>query len=183
MRQGSCWSEARSSPSGRGRYSFGTRSPKCKTARFGCTACTSRRMGMRALSACSTRTASESSCSTGARSTNWTGETRQGPLTLVPLSAYFKDGRAKVELALARGRRAYDKRRAIAERDVQIELRRELGRGGPALGVIDEETPKRASGRPPTIAGPTVTRPVTSEGSGKHRLAQGRPVPRMTLLI
>ena len=41
------------------------------------------------------------------------------------------------------------------------------GRGGPALGVIDEETPKRASGRPPTIAGPTVTRPVTSEGSGK----------------
>ncbi len=54
-------------------------------------------------------------------------QTRQGPLTLVPLSAYFKDGRAKVEVALARGRRAYDKRRAIAERDMQLELRRELG--------------------------------------------------------
>jgi SsrA-binding protein len=54
-------------------------------------------------------------------------QTRQGPLTLVPLSAYFKDGRAKVELALARGRRAYDKRRAIAERDAQMELRREMG--------------------------------------------------------
>jgi SsrA-binding protein len=54
-------------------------------------------------------------------------QTRQGPLTLVPLSAYFKDGRAKVELALAKGRRAYDKRRAIAERDAQMDLQREMG--------------------------------------------------------
>ena len=38
-------------------------------------------------------------------------------LTLVPLSIYFKDGRAKVELAVARGRKHADKRRAIAERD------------------------------------------------------------------
>ena len=48
-------------------------------------------------------------------------ETQQGPLTLVPLSAYFKDGRVKVELALARGRRDYDKRRAIAEREADME--------------------------------------------------------------
>jgi SsrA-binding protein len=61
-------------------------------------------------------------------------QTRQGPLTLVPLSAYFKDGRAKVEVALARGRRAYDKRRAIAERDMQLELRRELGARRPRPG-------------------------------------------------
>ena len=54
-------------------------------------------------------------------------ETQQGPLTLVPLSAYFKDGRAKVELALARGRREYDKRRAIADRDAEMEAKRELG--------------------------------------------------------
>jgi SsrA-binding protein len=53
-------------------------------------------------------------------------ETQQGPLTLVPLSAYFKDGRVKVELALAKGRRAYDKRRAIAERDADMEARREV---------------------------------------------------------
>ncbi|MEX2256603.1 MAG: SsrA-binding protein SmpB [Acidimicrobiia bacterium] len=38
-------------------------------------------------------------------------------VTLVPLRLYFKDGRAKVELAVARGKRAYDKRHAIAERD------------------------------------------------------------------
>lgn len=54
-----------------------------------------------------------------------TRETRQGPLTLVPLSVYFKDGRAKVEIALARGRRAYDKRRAIADREAQLEAKRE----------------------------------------------------------
>jgi SsrA-binding protein len=54
-------------------------------------------------------------------------ETRQGPLTLVPLSAYFKGGRAKVELALARGRRDYDKRRAIADREALMEAKRAMG--------------------------------------------------------
>ena len=54
-------------------------------------------------------------------------QTRQGPLTLVPLSAYFKDGRVKVELALARGRKAYDKRRAIADREAQMEAKRAMG--------------------------------------------------------
>lgn len=48
----------------------------------------------------------------------------QQSLTLVPLSVYFKDGRAKVALALARGRRSYDKRHAIAERDAALEARR-----------------------------------------------------------
>jgi SsrA-binding protein len=50
--------------------------------------------------------------------------TTQDSLTLVPLAIYFKDGRAKVDLALARGRRRYDKRHAIAERDADMELRR-----------------------------------------------------------
>ena len=45
------------------------------------------------------------------------GRVAQKALTLVPLSIYFKDGLAKVEIALARGRRLYDKRHAIAERD------------------------------------------------------------------
>ena len=49
-------------------------------------------------------------------------------LTIVPLSLYFKDGRAKVEVALARGKRAYDKRQSIAKRDAQREATRELGR-------------------------------------------------------
>jgi SsrA-binding protein len=47
-------------------------------------------------------------------------------VTLVPLRVYFKDGRAKVELAVAKGKRAYDKRRAIAERDAKREAERAL---------------------------------------------------------
>jgi SsrA-binding protein len=54
-------------------------------------------------------------------------QTRAGSLTLVPLSAYFKDGRAKVELALAKGRKDYDKRRAIADREAQMEAKRAMG--------------------------------------------------------
>ncbi len=50
--------------------------------------------------------------------------TQQESLTLVPLSLYFKDGRAKVDLALAKGRRLYDKRHAIAARDADMEARR-----------------------------------------------------------
>ena len=56
------------------------------------------------------------------------GRTQQQALTLVPLSIYFKDGRAKVELALARGRRLYDKRHAIAARDADREALREASR-------------------------------------------------------
>ena len=41
--------------------------------------------------------------------------------TLVPLSLYFKDGRAKVEIALARGKKAYDKRHSLAERQADRE--------------------------------------------------------------
>jgi len=56
--------------------------------------------------------------------------TRQESLTLVPLSLYFKEGRAKLELALARGRRRYDKRQAIAERDARRETERAISRKG-----------------------------------------------------
>jgi SsrA-binding protein len=47
-------------------------------------------------------------------------------VTLVPLSLYFQDGWAKVEIALARGRRSFDKRQAIAQRDANWEIAREL---------------------------------------------------------
>ncbi|TDC33952.1 SsrA-binding protein SmpB [Micromonospora sp. KC213] len=53
---------------------------------------------------------------------------RDGGVTLVPLSMYFSNGWAKVELALARGNRSYDKRQALAERDANREIARELGR-------------------------------------------------------
>lgn len=46
--------------------------------------------------------------------------------TLVPLKLYFKDGKAKVELALARRRRTQDKRQAIRERDAELEARRAM---------------------------------------------------------
>ncbi len=49
-------------------------------------------------------------------------------LTLIPLSIYFSGGRAKVELALARGRARYDKRRAIREREQDREMARAEGR-------------------------------------------------------
>ena len=55
----------------------------------------------------------------------WMGRSQQQSLTMVPLSIYFKDGRAKVDLALARGRRQYDKRHAIATRDAGREAARE----------------------------------------------------------
>ncbi|MHB1987905.1 MAG: SsrA-binding protein SmpB [Acidimicrobiales bacterium] len=54
------------------------------------------------------------------------GKVAQKALTLIPLSVYFKDGRAKVEIALARGRRLYDKRHAIAERDAVRETQRAI---------------------------------------------------------
>jgi SsrA-binding protein len=49
-------------------------------------------------------------------------------LTLVPLSLYFSDGWAKVELGLARGLKSYDKRQVMAERDAKREIAREMGR-------------------------------------------------------
>lgn len=56
------------------------------------------------------------------------GKTREGSLTLVPLSVYFLHGKVKVELALARGKQAHDKRQDMARRDAQREVTRALGR-------------------------------------------------------
>ena len=56
------------------------------------------------------------------------GKTKESGLTIVPLALYFKDGKAKVEIALARGKRAYDKRQALAEKQSKREAERALGR-------------------------------------------------------
>ncbi|MGZ4517212.1 MAG: SsrA-binding protein SmpB [Mycobacteriaceae bacterium] len=56
------------------------------------------------------------------------GKTREGSLTLVPLSMYFSNGYVKVELALAKGKQAHDKRQDLAKRDMEREVTRELGR-------------------------------------------------------
>jgi SsrA-binding protein len=56
------------------------------------------------------------------------GKTKESGLTLVPLSLYFSAGKVKVELALARGKRSYDKRQDLARRDADREVQRALGR-------------------------------------------------------
>jgi SsrA-binding protein len=56
------------------------------------------------------------------------GKTKESGLALVPLSMYFKDGKVKVELALAKGKKAYDKRQALAKRDAQREIVKAAGR-------------------------------------------------------
>jgi len=56
------------------------------------------------------------------------GKVKESGLTLVPLAIYFSDGWAKVEVALARGKRTYDKRQDLAKRDAEREISRVAGR-------------------------------------------------------
>ncbi|WP_043620532.1 SsrA-binding protein SmpB [Nonomuraea candida] len=53
-------------------------------------------------------------------------KTKEGGLTIVPLTLYFKDGRAKVEIAVARGKKDWDKRQALAEQQAKREMARAL---------------------------------------------------------
>jgi len=57
-------------------------------------------------------------------------KTAERGLTIVPLSLYFKDGRAKVELGVGRGKRTYDKRQDLAQRDAAREVERAFRRRG-----------------------------------------------------
>lgn len=62
------------------------------------------------------------------------GKLRRGNFALVPLSLYFTEGKVKVEIALARGKHAHDKRQDLARRDAQREVIRELGRRAKGMG-------------------------------------------------
>jgi SsrA-binding protein len=53
---------------------------------------------------------------------------REKGLTLIPTRMYFKDGKAKVEIALGRGKKSYDKRQALAEKQSKREMQRALAR-------------------------------------------------------
>jgi SsrA-binding protein len=55
-----------------------------------------------------------------------TGKTKERGLTLIPLKVYFKNGRAKVELGLARGKKLYDKRETLRRKVAQREVERSL---------------------------------------------------------
>ncbi|MFE0589742.1 SsrA-binding protein [Micromonospora echinospora] len=61
------------------------------------------------------------------------GKSREGGLTLVPLQVYFSDGWAKVEIGLAKGKKAYDKRQDLAKRDADREINRAMGRRGKGM--------------------------------------------------
>ena len=56
------------------------------------------------------------------------GVIKQGGLTLIPLSLYFKDGKAKVEIAVAKGKKAHDKRETLKQQQATREVDRELSR-------------------------------------------------------
>jgi SsrA-binding protein len=56
------------------------------------------------------------------------GKTGERGLALIPLRVYFSHGLAKVELGLGRGKRQFEKRQAIAEREHRREIEREVGR-------------------------------------------------------
>lgn len=60
--------------------------------------------------------------------TRLVGKVKESGLSLVPLSMYFSDGKAKVELALSKGKKAHDKRHDLAKRDAEREIQRALGR-------------------------------------------------------
>jgi SsrA-binding protein len=55
-------------------------------------------------------------------------EVRQKGMTLVPTRMYLRDGRAKLEVAVARGKRKYDKRQTLARREAEREMARSRGR-------------------------------------------------------
>jgi SsrA-binding protein len=54
------------------------------------------------------------------------GKTREAGFTLIPLSLYFKDGFAKVEIGLARGKKSFDKRESLKKKDAEREIRRDI---------------------------------------------------------
>ena len=58
---------------------------------------------------------------------NWYGKVKERGLTIIPLKVYLKNNKwAKVEIALVRGKKKYDKRKDIAKKDMQREIQREL---------------------------------------------------------
>jgi SsrA-binding protein len=55
---------------------------------------------------------------------------RQKGMTIVPTRVYLKNGRAKLEIAVAKGKKLYDKRQTIAKRDAEREIERDFRRRG-----------------------------------------------------
>ncbi len=57
------------------------------------------------------------------------GKSQEKGFSIIPIKLYFKDGKVKVEIALVKGKKKYDRRQELKERDLQRQLRRELKEG------------------------------------------------------
>ena len=97
----------------------------CATARYGCTTCTSRPTS-RPRARGTTRSGPRKLLMHKREIERLIGKTHEKGLTLVPTRMYFSGPRAKVELALARGKEQRDKREVIREREQRREMEREL---------------------------------------------------------
>lgn len=73
----------------------------------------------------------------------WEQRVRESGLSLVPLSMYFSDGRVKVELALVRGKKTWDRRHDLAEREAQRDIERAMSRY--AKGAVEVSARRRSS--------------------------------------
>jgi SsrA-binding protein len=69
-------------------------------------------------------------------------KTKESGLAIIPLQLYFSDGHAKVEIALAKGRKSHDKRQALSERDAKRDIAKAMGRA-----IKGRAAEKRGSGR------------------------------------
>ncbi len=74
-------------------------------------------------------------------------KSKESGYTIVPLALYFKDGYAKVEIALARGKRSFDKRQTLAERDAKRDIARAIGSARQALAAAGRRASAAGSGR------------------------------------
>ena len=135
-------------------------------ASAGCTGSTSRPTRSPTASRPRPRSAPASCSSTATRSSD-SRAVDQDRLTLVPLAIYFKDGRAKVELALARGRKKDDKRQAMAERDADRDMDRAIGRRRKGMRVTALSQDRPPASRPPE-AGRYAGR-CTTNGADRFR--------------
>ena len=77
----------------------------------------------------------------------WQSIAEQQHLTMVPLELRFVEGRVKVELGLAKGRKTYDKRQALAKRDADLEARKALAQVVKRTGALTPLGPADAAGR------------------------------------
>ena len=120
------------------------------------------------------------------RSTRSSAGSTSAGLTIVPLSLYFKDGRAKIEIALAKGKKTYDKRHALAERQAEP-------RGASRRSAVGSRASERwlsllaGRRRPRLVGGARAPRPVrraralpaaAGDAQGPRAVRHRRPADR-----